>query len=72
MPSDGLLTNENLVGRQAAAQSQPISKKLIYVLMGILLVYAAIRGVAEAAGKSFWYDDAMLFGPAKTAFLEQM
>jgi len=32
-------------------------QKLLCGVMGILLVYAAIRGVVEAAGKSFWYDE---------------
>lgn len=57
MPSDGLLTNENLVGRQAAAQSQSISKKLIYVLMGTLMIYAAVRCMLAAAGKALWFDE---------------
>ena len=57
MPSDGLLTNENLVGRQAAAQSQSISKKLIYVLMGILVIYSVVRCVLAAAGRPLWFDE---------------
>jgi hypothetical protein len=32
-------------------------KKLIYGLMGLLLVYVILRSVAAAAGKSFWYDE---------------
>jgi hypothetical protein len=33
------------------------SKKLIYALMGFLLVYVIFRSVVAAAGKTFWYDE---------------
>jgi hypothetical protein len=32
-------------------------KKLIYGLMGFLLVYAIFRSVLAAAGRAFWYDE---------------
>ena len=32
-------------------------KKVIYGLMGFLLLYAIFRSVAAAAGKPFWYDE---------------
>ncbi len=32
-------------------------KKLIYGLMGLLLLYAIVRSLVAAAGKAFWYDE---------------
>lgn len=34
-----------------------VSKKLIYGLMSLLLVYVILRGLFAAAGKALWYDD---------------
>ena len=32
-------------------------KKLIYGLLGLLLLYAIVRSLVAAAGKAFWYDE---------------
>jgi hypothetical protein len=42
--------------RQTTNSWEP-SKKLIYSLMGMLLIYAVARSLVAAAGKSFWFDE---------------
>lgn len=33
------------------------SKRLIYALLGLLVIYVIVRGVVGAAGRLFWYDE---------------
>jgi len=33
------------------------ASKLIYVLLGLLVIYVIVRGVVGAKGRPFWYDE---------------
>jgi uncharacterized membrane protein len=51
---------------------QLTSKRVIYGLLGLLVVYVIVRGVVGARGRPFWYDELLTLAIAGQPTLREM